>query len=141
MGGVLLIMFRTLFASGHGIGVGRIFHKLMLNRVLQAPISFFDVTPAGRLSLPVLHLSYSTGTRMIVVKTLSILTSLLYFMIYLYILIILLFHVTHHPGRIINKFTSDLALSDQGSSAIVSIVITLFVEVCVSCITVCVVTR
>lgn len=89
MGAVFWLMCRTLLASAHGIGTGRKFHKLMLSRVLQAPVSFFDVTPAG---------------------------------------------------RIINKFTGDLALSDQGSSAIVSIVITLFVEVCVACITVVVVT-
>lgn len=47
--GVFTITCRSLFLANHRLGTSTIFHEGLLQRTLGAPISFFDVTPLGRI--------------------------------------------------------------------------------------------
>ena len=47
--GVFTITCRSLCLANHRLGTSTIFHEGLLHRTLGAPISFFDVTPLGRI--------------------------------------------------------------------------------------------
>ena len=78
LAGLVISTLRTGLATVHGVRGGRVFHHMMIEKVLAAPVSFFDVTPVG---------------------------------------------------RILNRFTGDLQLADQGLTAFIVIVITLLCEI------------
>ncbi len=44
-----LVLINSLTWAAGGINAGRVLHTAMLRRVLRAPMSFFDTTPAGRI--------------------------------------------------------------------------------------------
>ena len=48
--GVLVKVINRAFSIGSGIKASRKYHDYMLERVIRAPISWFDVTPAGRIT-------------------------------------------------------------------------------------------
>jgi len=45
----LIIFIRSIFITGSNIITSRNLHKLMIEKVLRAPIQFFDNTPIGRI--------------------------------------------------------------------------------------------
>jgi hypothetical protein len=45
----LLALCNALSWAAGGVNAGRVLHSAMLRRVLRAPMSFFDTTPAGRI--------------------------------------------------------------------------------------------
>jgi ABC-type multidrug transport system fused ATPase/permease subunit len=47
--GVFTITLRSLCLANHRLGTSSIFHEGLLQRTMGAPISFFDVTPLGRI--------------------------------------------------------------------------------------------
>lgn len=47
--GVFLITGRSLLLAHHRLGTSALLHEQLLSRTLGAPISFFDVTPVGRI--------------------------------------------------------------------------------------------
>ena len=49
MVGVGIGSLSKLISSFHAIRIGVVLHNTMLQRVLGAPISFFDTTPLGRI--------------------------------------------------------------------------------------------
>ena len=88
--GLGLVTLRTLAAAIHGVRGGYMFHQAMIARVLRSPVSFFDVTPSG---------------------------------------------------RILNRFSGDLQLADQGLTALIVIVVTLFADVIASMVAVSIATN
>lgn len=47
--GLATYVVRSFLLAGHRIGTSVLFHHHLLNRVLHAPLAFFDVTPLGRI--------------------------------------------------------------------------------------------
>lgn len=45
----LLVLAQSLAWARGGINAGRRLHSTMLRRIVRAPMSFFDTTPAGRI--------------------------------------------------------------------------------------------
>jgi len=49
MMGLVGVFLRSFFMVTHGIIASRLMHRVLLENVLKSPISFFDVTPIGRI--------------------------------------------------------------------------------------------
>ena len=47
--GLVGVFLRSFFMVTHGIIASRLMHRVLLENVLKSPISFFDVTPIGRI--------------------------------------------------------------------------------------------
>jgi len=49
MGGIFCLAVRSLFMAGHRLKSSRVLHEGLTASILRAPISFYDVTPIGRI--------------------------------------------------------------------------------------------
>ena len=48
MATVFMLFVSRFSLVGHRVAASKIYHELLLNKVLASPVSFFDVTPIGR---------------------------------------------------------------------------------------------
>ena len=48
-GGVLALTVRSIFMAWHRLKASRQLHEELTESIMRAPVSFFDVTPTGRI--------------------------------------------------------------------------------------------